>query len=152
MRLTTKAKPVDALGQPLDQVELYKPVQAFSASIDGAPTTFTEAVRVPGNHPAVVGHAALWIKSSTDSSTAARLKNAAIYGQPAPQHEPLTHEPKPIPTSRQMIVTRDFIAGAGANLVRLAEGDVVDKQNRYFADLVKAYPQNFRRAGETEAA
>jgi len=145
MRLT-KSKPVDALGQPIDQVELYKPVQSFAATLDGAPTTFTEAVRVPGNHPAVVGHPGMWIKSTTDSSTAARLKNQAIFGQPAPVHEPLTREPTPIPVSRRMVVTRDFVAGSGTNLVKLVEGDIIDREAEYFADLVKAHPTHFRRA------
>ena len=153
MRLT-KSKPValvlaperDALGQPLDAVELYKPVQPFMAPLDGAPMVYQLATRLPGNHRGVLQSSSMWIKSSVDSETAAQLRNAAIFGQPAPVHEPLTSPPKPIPVSRQWVVTRGFVAGAGTTLVKLVEGDVVDREDPFFADLIRLYGQNFRRA------
>ena len=151
MRLM-KSKPVDALGQPLDAVELYKPVQPFMAPLDGAPMVYQLATRLPGNHPGVLQTPLMWIKSSVDSETAAQLRNAAIFGQPAPAHAPFTREPQAIPTSRRMRVTRSFIAGAGSNIIRLNEGDIVDGGSDYFRDLVKAFPDNFRRDTATEEA
>jgi hypothetical protein len=52
-----------------------------------------------------------------------------------------------------MRVVRGFIAGGGGAMVKLNAGDIVDAADSYFADLVKANPDNFApETGPTQPA
>ena len=65
-----------------------------------------------------------------------------------PSRRPCTsrsHEPTPVPASRRMIVSRSFLASTGDTVMRLSEGDVIDCEAGFFKDLVKQFPQNFKR-------
>ena len=137
----TRRKPKDALGEPINTAELYRPVMPFSATIDGMAHTVNGDSRLLGNHPIIANNPSLWIPASTDDATFRGAYNAAIYGTPPARHEPTTRLLKPIPPERRMVAVQGYQDRSGRGF---DAGSIHDAND----DFVQHNPDLFRKEND----
>jgi hypothetical protein len=136
MAPTLTRKPKDAAGQPLDTSALYRPVEPFSASIDGEPITFNADTRLVGSHSAVKAHADKFVNAGTDPNEVARLSASRLYGYTVEQHQ--RPRPPEIPATHRAYARAAFTTGDGEYV---PAGRAVDDRT----ELVRKHPEFFER-------
>lgn len=97
-----------------DPEQLYETVMPFSVGRD----VFNPGVRLRGDHEAVVGHYASFLRSDLPDDEKARLRGMAIFGEPGaagpgPKPDPVASLP-----SGRFVATRSW---------RLADDDLQDR-------------------------